>query len=139
MLVLTRKQNEQIRIGEDITITVIRTKGKAVRLGIQAPSNISVLRGELVFDSSDEAEVEKVTSKMHNSASESVTKNRLHSPVAQGSPFVEEITPKGEDHRRSTLHWSDDDSSRSGEESALGAATISAVTMRDFLDSRVGV
>ena len=49
MLVLTRKQNEKIRIGQDITITVLRMKGKAVRLGIEAPHNISVIRGELSF------------------------------------------------------------------------------------------
>ncbi|MCA9260187.1 MAG: carbon storage regulator [Planctomycetales bacterium] len=50
MLVLTRKQNEQIRIGDDIVITIVRTKGKAVRVGIQAPEHLSILRGELVFD-----------------------------------------------------------------------------------------
>ena len=47
MLVLTRKQGEQIRIGDDVVITVVRTKGKAVRLGIQAPSHVPVLRGEI--------------------------------------------------------------------------------------------
>ena len=50
MLVLTRKQNEKIRIGDSITITVLRMKGKAVRLGIEAPHDISVIRGELCFD-----------------------------------------------------------------------------------------
>ena|SRR5687768_17186628 len=54
MLVLTRKKDEQIRIGEDIIITVIRVKGKSVRLGIQAPRTEPVLRGELEFrDASD--------------------------------------------------------------------------------------
>jgi len=47
MLVLTRKQGEQIRIGDDVVITVVRTKGKAVRLGIQAPAHVPVLRGEI--------------------------------------------------------------------------------------------
>ncbi len=55
MLVLTRKQNEKIRIGENITITVIRMKGKAVRLGIDAPKNVNVLRGELAFDAADDS------------------------------------------------------------------------------------
>jgi carbon storage regulator CsrA len=49
MLVLTRKKDEQIRIGQDIIITVIRVKGKSVRLGIQAPRTEPVLRGELEF------------------------------------------------------------------------------------------
>ncbi len=45
MLVLTRKPQEKIRIGDNITITVIKTKGQGVRLGIEAPKDISVLRG----------------------------------------------------------------------------------------------
>jgi carbon storage regulator len=53
MLVLTRKQGEQIRIGEDVVITVVRTKGKAVRLGIQAPSHVPVLRGEIALAIAD--------------------------------------------------------------------------------------
>ena len=48
MLVLTRKPQETIQIGDNITITIIKTKGKAVRIGIEAPKDISVLRGELV-------------------------------------------------------------------------------------------
>jgi carbon storage regulator len=47
MLVLTRKQGERIQIGDDVTITVVRTKGKSVRLGIVAPSHVPVLRGEI--------------------------------------------------------------------------------------------
>jgi len=54
MLVLTRKQNEKIQIGDNITITVVRMKGKAVRLGIEAPRNVNVLRGELVFEAADD-------------------------------------------------------------------------------------
>ncbi|OHB76166.1 MAG: hypothetical protein A2W31_05200 [Planctomycetes bacterium RBG_16_64_10] len=50
MLVLTRKHQEKIRIGESITITVLRTKGKAVRLGIEAPADVPVIRGELAFE-----------------------------------------------------------------------------------------
>lgn len=49
MLVLTRKHQEKIRIGEHIVITVLKTKGKTVRLGIEAPSEVPVIRGELSF------------------------------------------------------------------------------------------
>jgi carbon storage regulator len=59
MLVLTRKYQEKIRIGDNITITVLRTKGKAVRLGIEAPSDVPVIRGELSFEPSDEPEDER--------------------------------------------------------------------------------
>ena len=47
MLVLTRKENEQIRIGDDIVLTVVRTAGDRVRIGIDAPVNVQILRSEL--------------------------------------------------------------------------------------------
>lgn len=47
MLVLTRKKMETIRIGEDITIQVMQTGRGRVKLGIQAPAHLRVLRGEL--------------------------------------------------------------------------------------------
>jgi carbon storage regulator len=47
MLVLSRKPGEQIYIGNHITITVVEIKGNRVRLGIDAPSDVSVLRAEL--------------------------------------------------------------------------------------------
>ena len=62
MLVLTRKQNEKIRIGDSITITVLRMKGKAVRLGIEAPHDVNVVRGELCFDLEEAAEPAPVES-----------------------------------------------------------------------------
>ena len=48
MLVLTRKSEESIRIGDDVVIKVIRTGKGTVKLGISAPSDVRVLRGELV-------------------------------------------------------------------------------------------
>ena len=47
MLVLSRKENECIKLGDSITVTVVRVSGDKVRLGIEAPANILVLRGEL--------------------------------------------------------------------------------------------
>ena len=47
MLVLTRKLQEKIRIGDNVTITVLRVKGQAVRIGIEAPRELRVVRGEL--------------------------------------------------------------------------------------------
>jgi len=47
MLVLTRKLQQQIKIGEHITVTVLRVKGNTVRVGIQAPREMRVIRGEL--------------------------------------------------------------------------------------------
>jgi carbon storage regulator len=47
MLVLSRKQGEQLKIGDDVTISVIEVRGHRVRLGIQAPGSTRVMRAEL--------------------------------------------------------------------------------------------
>lgn len=49
MLVLTRKLMERLYIGDSICVTVVRLEGGQVRLGIDAPKDIRVVRGEL-FD-----------------------------------------------------------------------------------------
>ncbi len=48
MLVLARCENERICIGSDITVTVISVRGKMVRIGIEAPPDVMVLREELL-------------------------------------------------------------------------------------------
>lgn len=47
MLVLTRKAGESIVIGSDIRVTVLEMQGRQIRLGIEAPSDVSVHRGEV--------------------------------------------------------------------------------------------
>ena len=57
MLVLTRKKQQSVRIGENITISVLKVKGNTVRLGIEAPDQIRVLRSEIpLFDTSGEGD-----------------------------------------------------------------------------------
>ncbi|MFM1902301.1 MAG: hypothetical protein RLZZ440_201 [Planctomycetota bacterium] len=50
MLVLSRKQNERIRVGDSVVVTVVRVSGDKVRIGIQAPPHVRVLRDELDDD-----------------------------------------------------------------------------------------
>lgn len=47
MLVLTRKQSEMIHIGDDVVVKVIRTGKSTVKIGIEAPAHVRVLRAEL--------------------------------------------------------------------------------------------
>ena len=47
MLVLSRKESERIRLGDSIIVTVVRVAGDKVRLGIEAPPDVLVLRDEL--------------------------------------------------------------------------------------------
>ena len=49
MLVLSRKKNEAIIINDDVTIVIVEIRGDKVRLGIEAPKEVSVHRKE-VFD-----------------------------------------------------------------------------------------
>lgn len=46
MLVLSRKRGERICIGDDVVITVVRT-GEKVRLGVEAPKDVKIVRAEL--------------------------------------------------------------------------------------------
>jgi carbon storage regulator len=50
MLVLSRKPSQQITIGSDILITVVRIERNQVRIGIQAPPGIPILRSELTAE-----------------------------------------------------------------------------------------
>ena len=47
MLVLSRRESERITLGDSIVVTVVKVAGDRVRLGIEAPSDVLVLRGEL--------------------------------------------------------------------------------------------
>ncbi|WP_240374388.1 carbon storage regulator CsrA [Bacillus piscicola] len=47
MLVLTRRRNESIQIGDDIEIKVIAVEGEQVKIGIEAPSHIDIHRKEI--------------------------------------------------------------------------------------------
>ena len=47
MLILTRKRDDSIKIGEDIVIRVMRTARGSVKIGIEAPASVRIVRGEL--------------------------------------------------------------------------------------------
>lgn len=47
MLVLSRRERERIRLGDSIVVTIVRVAGDKVRIGIEAPPDVLVLRDEL--------------------------------------------------------------------------------------------
>lgn len=53
MLVLSRKQNEEILIGDNVCIKVLGVIGNKVRLGISAPSQVTIRRAEIAFSGRD--------------------------------------------------------------------------------------
>ncbi len=71
MLVLARKRNEAIQIGNEIVVKVIQCGRGTVRLGIEAPNDIRVLRAELT---------EKIAgSTRHANAADSLAVSEIHS------------------------------------------------------------
>ena len=95
MLVLSRKQNQEIIIGDDIKITILKTKGNTVRIGIEAPRDVSVRRGEL--PKKDNAKTISSTSSKESPESEYTVVfsnyNDTQSPTADVIPFERESQP----------------------------------------------
>ncbi len=54
MLVLTRKSNQSIMIGDDIEVSVLAIMGEKVRIGIQAPRDVPVFRREVYLEIQEE-------------------------------------------------------------------------------------
>ena len=54
MLVLTRKSNQSIMIGDDIEVSVLAIMGEKVRIGIQAPRDVPVFRKEVYLEIQNE-------------------------------------------------------------------------------------
>jgi carbon storage regulator len=57
MLVLTRKVGESVRIGDDISLTVVRIRGDQIRFRINTPNDVAVYREEIVQSLTEAAQV----------------------------------------------------------------------------------
>jgi len=57
MLVLTRKENEKIKIGDEVVVTILSVEGNSIKIGIDAPREITILRME-VFDQIQKENIE---------------------------------------------------------------------------------
>jgi len=68
MLVLTRRLNQSIKIGDDIEVTVIEVRGDQVRLGVSAPRDVSVHRKEVYLQIQSEAETGSPTARRSSDA-----------------------------------------------------------------------
>ena len=56
MLVLTRRVNERIVIGDNVVVTVLEVRGEQVRLGIEAPRDVKVFREEVLLRDQHDAQ-----------------------------------------------------------------------------------
>lgn len=53
MLIINRCPDDVIAIGDDITVSVIEVSGNQIRIGVDAPKEVSILREELLYDDED--------------------------------------------------------------------------------------
>ena len=75
MLILSRKTDEKIRIGQNITITVIEVRGDQVKLGVEAPKSVKVFRQE-VFDAIQKENAEAASTSSNLSALSNLLENK---------------------------------------------------------------
>ncbi len=61
MLVLSRRENERIKLGDSIVVTVVRVSRDKVRLGIEAPADMLVLREELDIATTADVDLKTTT------------------------------------------------------------------------------
>ena len=90
MLVLTRKIQEQIRISDDITVTILRIKGSTVRLGIEAPREVRVIRGELPRQSEEQLAADQPASGAAENSSIASGEASAVEPEADGAEQLTE-------------------------------------------------
>lgn len=57
MLVLSRKESQRIRVGDSVVVTIVKIAGDKVRVGIEAPSDVLVLRDELEAHATTKTEI----------------------------------------------------------------------------------
>ena len=104
MLVLSRKAQQAIRIGDSVTVTILRVKGNSVRIGIEAPQETRIVRAELPVFGKDElpeadqkadvAAADHVTAVPHELSQQGTTSrrgNRIQRFVDGPKPPVESI------------------------------------------------
>ena len=93
MLVLTRKIDEQILIGDDIKVTLVRVRGNTVRIGIEAPRDVRIVRGELEKLDGVEFEIsDREQAFAHPAKIATAPKNRLPKPEESKSLSEATIT-----------------------------------------------
>jgi carbon storage regulator len=82
MLILSRRPGESLTIGDDITITVVSINGNQIRLGINAPREVRVLRDEIYKAIRDENEAAATTHEQKRRMEDAF--KRLRSGIQEG-------------------------------------------------------
>ena len=94
MLVLSRKTDQEVVIGGNIRLTVLRVKGNTVRLGIEAPRDIRIVRGELEHETTSKQEVSVIEASRNESPeNEAETSDAVTIRFAPNQPIQQTQAP----------------------------------------------
>ncbi len=94
MLVLSRKTDQEVVIGGNIRLTVLRVKGNTVRLGIEAPRDIRIVRGELEHATTSKQEVNVIEASSNESPeNEAETSDAVTIRFAPNQPIQQTQAP----------------------------------------------
>ena len=94
MLILTRKKGEVVRIGDDVSVTVLGIKGGQVQLGIDAPRDIAVHREEIYLRVEAESQAALDTCSHKEGASKAGVPIEIRKPVAIIQPSPKHGAPE---------------------------------------------
>lgn len=95
MLVLTRKIGDGLLIGEGITVTILSVEGDRVKVGIDAPREVRVLRRELA-DAVKAQNLAAARNTTNGDLNSLTSLKKLFVPAVNGDTLVEHVPPTGE-------------------------------------------
>lgn len=132
MLILTRRRGESVKIGDEITITVLRTDGNQVRLGFAAPQHITVHREEVY----QRIQAKKVTNILEGRPLERSSKCSPESDPGSGQPRLPLCNTDSERARKisTSAHYEGERNTQGGvEPNGRRRLTLSPQTKKELL------
>ncbi len=103
MLVLTRKSQDSIRIGDNITVTVLRIKGNTVRIGIEAPDSVRIVRGELPVFNAEESHASMRSPQIStDEVGSDDVQEEAHQPLPPTASRLKKYMPQTRENRDTT-------------------------------------
>jgi len=91
LLVLTRKSNQSIMIGDDIEVTVLSIMGEKVRIGIQAPREVPVFRKEVYLEIQEERDADPEAAPASEQGAAPEGSERRSGPATDGASARAEV------------------------------------------------
>jgi carbon storage regulator len=92
MLILSRRESECIHLGDDIVLTIVRVSGEKVRIGVEAPPHVKILRNELELSKSIQTSSESEPSEVTDSTKIAAQMDMIPLPEKSGQDLPGQAT-----------------------------------------------